>query len=102
MSGRPRAELIVANAAELLTCAPDARDLVGRIAGGQLAIGNSRILAAGSPHDVESQIDRNGARVIDATGKVVMPGFVDCHTHLVFAGSRVDEYASRLSGEDPN
>jgi imidazolonepropionase len=31
---------------------------------------------------------------------VVLPGFVDCHTHLVFGGSRVDEYAARLTGDD--
>lgn len=36
--------------------------------------------------------------IIDASGKVVMPGFVDCHTHLVFGGSRADEFEKRMKG----
>ena len=35
---------------------------------------------------------------IDARGKVVLPGFIDSHTHLLFAGSRVDEFEQRLCG----
>src|SRR5262245_19990028 len=38
------------------------------------------------------------AEVIDCAGKVIVPGFVDSHTHLLFAGSRADEFEQRLEG----
>src|SRR5947208_2088168 len=38
------------------------------------------------------------ADIIDATGKIVLPGLVDSHTHLLFAGSREDEFEKRLQG----
>src|SRR5690606_23276864 len=40
------------------------------------------------------------ARELDARGRVVLPGLVDCHTHLVFAGTRIDEFARKMAGED--
>lgn len=39
------------------------------------------------------------ADVVDATGCVVMPGLIDCHTHVVFAGDRVDDFYARAKGE---
>ena len=39
-----------------------------------------------------------GSEVIDANGRVLMPGFVDCHTHACWAGSRLDEWEERLRG----
>jgi len=39
-----------------------------------------------------------GAEIIDASGKIVLPGLIDSHTHLVFAGTRVDEFEQRLRG----
>jgi imidazolonepropionase len=47
-------------------------------------------------------IERSGAQGderIDAAGRCVIPGFVDSHTHLVFAGDRADEFAARMSGQ---
>src|SRR6185437_852000 len=38
-------------------------------------------------------------RRIDAGGRCVIPGFVDSHTHLVFAGDRADEFAARMAGQ---
>lgn len=98
---RPRASLLVAGAAQVLTCAADAPDLVGCIGAGVVAIGGDRILAVGTEAEVAAAVDASRARRVDARGGVVIPGFVDCHTHLVFAGSRVTEYAGRVQGESP-
>ncbi|MEY2527420.1 MAG: imidazolonepropionase, partial [Verrucomicrobiota bacterium] len=48
-----------------------------------------------------SEIEKNaqGAEVVDAAGRIVLPGFVDAHTHLVFAGSRLDDFERRARGE---
>jgi imidazolonepropionase len=55
------------------------------------------IRIVGSAKAVESQITGNPT-VINAAGKTVIPGFVDAHTHLVFAGTRENEFVQRLSG----
>lgn len=84
-------DLLVSGAAELLTCAADAPDLIGSTSGG-VAVRDGRIVAVGD-------VTRYSADVtLDATGKVVLPGFVDAHTHVVFGGSRVREYAAVVGG----
>lgn len=60
-----------------------------------VAVEDGLITYAGSPGDAPEQ---TGQR-IDCDGGAVMPGFVDAHTHLVFAGDRSDEFARRLAGE---
>jgi imidazolonepropionase len=84
-------DLLIANAAQVLTCAADAPDLVGLIPGGSVAVTNGRIEAVGVLDGAWAR------RTIDASGKVVLPGFVDSHTHVVFGGSRVDEYLTRAT-----
>jgi len=69
------------------------------VAGGVLAIGEGRVLAVGSREDVEAVVDLAGAETIDAAGGLLVPGFVDCHTHLLFGGSRSGEYVARLTGD---
>ncbi len=91
------ADLLIANAAEVLTCVPSSGDLVGRVRGGAVAVAGERILAVGPEADVRAQVDATGAQVIDASCKIVAPGFVDSHTHLVFGGSRVREYAAKMT-----
>ena len=94
---KPRADLLISGAAEVLTCRPKGRDLIGRIREGSVAIAGERILSIGPALEVASQVDITDAQVVDARGKIVAPGFVDCHTHLVFGGSRVKEYALRMT-----
>lgn len=100
MNSSLAADLLITNAAELLTCSADADDLVGRIPHGGVAIAGERIVAVGTAEDVAQQVDVSQAQVIDATGKLIMPGFVDSHTHVVFGGSRVDEYVAKVTGGD--
>ena len=54
------------------------------------AIGESRMIQRDLPNDVE---------VVDVGGRLVMPGFVDAHTHIVFAGNRLDDFERRAKGE---
>lgn len=94
-SGRPAAETLVTGASEVLTCAVSRN--AGRLRGAVVAISNGRILGVGQELEVREACDCAAAEVVDASGGVVAPGFVDAHTHLVFGGSRVAEYASRLT-----
>lgn len=88
-------DLLVTGAAELLTCAGDAADLVGRVPGGGVAVLGGTVVAVG---DVSGF---TAPTVVDAAGAVVMPGFVDAHTHVVFGGDRAAEYAAHLAGVEP-
>lgn len=94
-----RADIVVKNSAQLLTCAKGAEDYIGLIEGGAAAVCEGVITAVGSWADVESSVGGE-TKVIDASGKVVMPGFVDCHTHVVFGGTRAEEYCARLESDD--
>ena len=97
-------ELLITGASQLVTLAGPARARTGRemreleiIEDGAVLIRGGRIAAVGSSADVERQAG-NEARRIDASGRVVMPGFVDSHTHPVWAGTRADEYEMRAQG----
>ena len=96
--GRPVADLLITGG-ELLLPDPAKPGSVRRIAGGAVAVGGERVLAAGARAEVEGQVDGSRAERIDASGGLVSPGFVDCHTHLLFGGSRSREYVARLTGD---
>ena len=94
---KPKADFLIDNAAELITCVSTANDPLGRIPNGAVAVADGRILATGSRADLEERVDLTGADVLEAQGKIVAPGFVDCHTHLIFGKSRVKEYALKMT-----
>ena len=100
MHGKQRADLVIESATQVLTCSVDAKDRVGCLPGGWVAVSGDSIAAVGSREDVEAAVDLSSAERIDARGKVVAPGFVDCHTHVVFGGTRVEEYSARLETDD--
>ena len=99
------ADFILRHAQPLLTCAGPAPRIgadmaqVPSIDDGALASREGRLLFVG-PTDVCDRLVEQapGALVIDATGCTVLPGFVDAHTHAVFAGDRRDELRRRLAG----
>ena len=70
---------------------------VGEIRNGAVVHNGSEILWVGQASELPPAY-LDGATVIDCTGRTVMPGFVDSHTHMVFAGSRSHEFARRLAG----
>jgi imidazolonepropionase len=94
---KPKADLILENASTVLTCNPSADDLIGRLSNASVAVAGERILAVGAAREIVEAVDSSQAHIIDIRGKIIAPGFVDCHTHLVFGGSRVEEYAARLT-----
>ncbi len=104
---KPAADLIIINANELLTLSGsssrprtgDRMDDLGIIWNGSLAVSKDKIIACGSYDEVIEEVLKTPDTVeIDASGKVVMPGFIDSHTHLVFAGGREDEFEQRIKG----
>lgn len=90
-------DILIKNAAEILTCRSRGPkigkelDELDILKNENLAVENGKIIAIGNVSE-ESRL------VIDAAGKTVLPGFVDCHTHLVFAGSREDEFLQKIKG----
>ncbi len=67
---------------------------------GAVAIREGQIAAVGTTRELWIHPDRTAAtQIVDAGGRVVAPGFVDAHTHLPFAGARLDEFERRARGE---
>ncbi|HEX3470116.1 MAG TPA: imidazolonepropionase [Silvibacterium sp.] len=96
-------KLLIVNTSQLVTLAGPARPRVGAelrdlatIQDGAMLISDGRVTSVGPRADVEPQA--NDAEIIDAGGRLLTPGFVDAHTHLVFAGNRADEFEKRCAG----
>ncbi|BAD42173.1 imidazolonepropionase [Symbiobacterium thermophilum] len=97
-------DLLIVGAGELVTMAGGPRrgermKDAAVIPGGALAARDGRIVAVGPEDEVLRTVETGpDTRVIDARGRAVIPGFVDPHTHLCFAGDRAEEFALRLGG----
>jgi imidazolonepropionase len=98
--------LFFRNAGQLLTLAGppvprrgSALGQLGIIPDGAVLTEGRKILRVGKTRSLEAQARRLRAQAIDCRGRVVMPGFVDSHTHLVFAGNRVNDFERRIQGK---
>jgi imidazolonepropionase len=84
--------LVIDNIGLLVTCDPSLGDgPLGVVRDAAVVLEGSRVVA----------IERRGAAAddqLDAGGRCVIPGFVDSHTHLIFAGDRGEEFAARMAG----
>jgi imidazolonepropionase len=94
--------LIIHNASQLLTLVggPQRRHRLGElgiIEDGAVAINGDQIVETGTSKDLLVRYPE--CKTLDAGGRVVMPGFVDPHTHLVWAGDRAAEFSMRLQGK---
>jgi imidazolonepropionase len=100
-------DLLITNAAQVITCAGfsqepargAAQGTAGIIEDGAVAIADGRIMEVGSAAELRRKYALPDDKLIDAGGGVVLPGFVDCHTHLVFAGDRAGEWEARMQGK---
>ena len=100
-----KADLIIHHAGQLLTCASNGKPKrraemrsVGIIEDGAIAVTGEKIAAVGKSAEILR--DFEAGNIIDAEGKVVSPGFVECHTHVVFAGNRLHEFELKINGAD--
>ncbi|MDR1200999.1 MAG: imidazolonepropionase [Tannerellaceae bacterium] len=98
-------KLLIRNASQVVTCSGfaakkgKAMSDIGIINDGAVATLNGLITHVGTTKDVLSCINEEEYTVIDATGKALLPGFVDSHTHFVFGGYREEEFSWRLRGD---
>ena len=103
-----QASTVVRNIGQLVTVAQQpvagASGILQVISDAAIAVHNGVIVWAGPDDQVELMFDSNrksendGITIVDAQGFVVTPGFVDSHTHLVFAGDRSEEFHLRRAG----
>jgi len=101
-----KGNIIIKNASQLVTCSGfkakqgKAMSDLHVIDDGPVVIENCIITAVGRTEEVLEKFNETEFKTIDATGKAVLPGFIDSHTHFVFGGYRAEEFSWRLSGED--
>lgn len=87
------ATTLITNIGELVTNDPEADDLLGAIEQAALVVEGAHVAWVGRATDAPAADE-----MVDAGGRAVIPGFVDSHSHLVFAGDRAAEFAARMTG----
>jgi imidazolonepropionase len=92
-----KVDLILSGASQVLTCAPAAGDPLGCRRGAAIAIQGEKILAVAPLAELGQKFDLSAAQTVELAGQIVAPGFVDCHTHLIFGGTRAQEYGARMT-----
>ncbi len=99
-----KVDILVKNCAEIHTLqGPDhvrtgkEMEKTGKIEDGGLAVKGEKIIDVGPTKEIERNHDAD--EVVDGSGKTIIPGFVDPHTHLIYAGSREDELAMKIEGK---
>ena len=91
--------LLLRGAAEVVTPKPTSIPLVGETMGQVIRHPHTDVLIDGNQIvEIGQNLDTSNSKVIDASGKVIVPGFVDPHTHLVWSGSREHELEWKLEG----
>ncbi len=94
-AGRP-SYLILHNTSEVVTPDADGREII-RVPRGAVVFREGRVLEIGPGPELLRR--HHDARPLNANGKLVTPGLVDCHTHMIFAGHRAGEFQRKLRGE---
>lgn len=100
-----KGSILIKNANELVTCsgfkAKQGSEMsqLNIIENGAVVIEDGIIKTVGKTSQVLKDYDEKNYEVIDASGKAVLPGFVDSHTHFVFGGYRAEEFSWRLRGD---
>ncbi|MDS0299052.1 imidazolonepropionase [Halogeometricum sp. S1BR25-6] len=91
-------DLLLTNAAEVVAYADHER--LERVEDGAVVVEEGRVVAVGPTDEVLGDHPESGAdEVLDCSGRAVVPGFVDPHTHALFAGDRSDEFEAKLRGK---
>jgi imidazolonepropionase len=94
-------DLIIKNADELLTLSSSFKEEsgLGIVRDGAITIKGGKIIWVGETEELSKEFGLNpGGQEMDATRRVVIPGLIDSHTHLIFAGSRENEFEQRIQG----
>jgi len=88
--------MLLENASQVLTFSEEMPQDRMTVANGAVAVSRGEIVGVGNTEELRTRFE--ASQTVDVTGQVVTPGLIDCHTHLIFAGSRERELDMRIAG----